>query len=110
MEKIAYLLIGGWIAVIGIFLTSGRGFYNRTIKVDFGANNILVGLIFIIIGIGIVIYSLHKKPKDFEDTVLICPKCEATFNRRDIIDQNCPQCNVKLEDLEGFYDRHPEKN
>ena len=39
---------------------------------------------------------------------LICPKCQNTYYKDDVKDKICTTCNVSLEKLEGFYERHPE--
>ena len=108
MTKIAYLFVGAWIAVIGFLLVVGRGFHFRGVKVDFGGTNALVGWTFIIMGIGIFVIALREKAKDFEDKFLICPKCKQPFNKKDVLGDRCPKCEVELEDLKGFYERHPE--
>ena len=38
----------------------------------------------------------------------ICYKCESIFDESQIT-MVCPKCSIKLEDLIGFYERHPEK-
>ena len=39
---------------------------------------------------------------------LICPECGRPYNTDDVPDRKCPTCNVLLEHLEGFFERHPE--
>lgn len=38
----------------------------------------------------------------------ICSKCGETYLLSDLKNLECPKCKVKVEDLEGFYRRHPE--
>jgi hypothetical protein len=40
----------------------------------------------------------------------ICYNCQSVFNVSEITSMVCAKCGGKLEDLKGFYDRHPEKN
>ncbi len=40
----------------------------------------------------------------------ICYNCGSVFNVSQITSMVCPKCGGKLEDLKGFYYRHPEKN
>jgi magnesium-transporting ATPase (P-type) len=40
----------------------------------------------------------------------ICYNCQSVFNIFEITSMVCTKCGGKLEDLKGFYDRHPEKN
>lgn len=37
----------------------------------------------------------------------ICPKCRTTYLGYTIKSRSCPQCGRNLEDVEGFYERHP---
>ncbi|WP_031481658.1 hypothetical protein [Maridesulfovibrio frigidus] len=62
----------------------------------------------------ILIAVLYKKPKRQQNISLyettICPECGKVY----IVgsgptDDICTKCTVKLEPLEGFYDRHPEQ-
>lgn len=75
---------------------------------DFTGYNIFFGGFLILIGFLILWSALRKKAKDFEEKLLICPKCKTSFNQKDITDGQCPRCEVQLEDLKGFYERHPE--
>jgi hypothetical protein len=34
-------------------------------------------------------------------------KCRSTFPGYSVNDSSCPKCSHDLEDLEGFYERHP---
>ena len=108
-QKILSLLLGTSLILYGIFTIIQRGYYSSKFDFyfDFGPYHYLLGAFITIVGVLFVYTSLRTKAKAFEDDILICPKCEASFNRKDITDQNCPQCNVKLEELEGFYERHP---
>lgn len=54
-------------------------------------------------GIG---YLLIKLKCAQHDSTVICPRCKTAFNNRRM--SRCPHCDVDLEPLEGFYDRHPE--
>jgi len=40
----------------------------------------------------------------------ICYNCQSVFNVSEITSMVCTKCGGKLEDLKGFYNRHPEKN
>jgi hypothetical protein len=108
MSRLFCLVTGVGIALFGFFLVIGREFYFRGTKVDFGDANILVGWIFVILGLVILVIAIRTKAKDFEEKFMICPKCKEPFNKKDIPDQRCPQCKAEVEDLDGFYERHPE--
>ena len=87
-----------------------RGYYSSKFDFyfDFGPYHYVLGIIITIVGVLFVYTSLTKKAKEFEDKFLICPKCNTPFNERDVPDGRCAKCKVDLEDIEEFYDRHPE--
>ncbi len=43
-----------------------------------------------------------------EDKILMCKECLQPFYRKNTVDELCPKCGISLEELEGFYERHPE--
>ena len=53
---------------------------------------------------GVVIKSVVKRP----DGYLICSECRSVFPVGDLSGTTCPKCAGHLEDLKGFYKRHPE--
>jgi len=104
-------IIGGSIFVFfGCVIILNPRFYDRLWSHywDFTDIKWLYGIVFIIIGIVFICYAWAKKAKDFEGKFLICTKCEETFEEKDAPSYQCPKCNAKLEDMEGFYERHPE--
>lgn len=40
---------------------------------------------------------------------VICVSCREPFPGTDTVESKCPNCGGPLEDLRGFYERHPEK-
>ena len=110
MNRFIVILTGLVTAIFGLSVITGPRFYDRLygrywdfteVKIPFGGALIVIGIIFFW-------SALRKKAKDFEDKFLICPKCKTPFNQKDVPDSRCPKCEVELEDLEGFYERHPE--
>ena len=75
-------VFGGLLALYTIFLTVS-GFYS--IK-----NN--------------VFKDIRKHAPSF----VICPNCLKTMRGRNVPNYLCPECNVLLENIVGFYDRHPD--
>ncbi|GEM_PF-2284327 len=54
---------------------------------------------------------LYKLPKKDPEQGTICPKCQTPFgveHGRAPKNNKCPDCNVELEPIDGFYERHPE--
>jgi len=60
------------------------------------------------LGVVVVISSFRKRTVEEEMGVLICPRCRKPYNKKDLQSTDCPECKVPLEQVEGFYDRHPE--
>ena len=110
MYKFMYILGGIILAVFGYRIIVRPKFYDHIYGRywDFTEIKWPFGVLFIIIGLFFILNALRKKAKDFEDRFLICPKCKEPFNKKGVFDERCPKCEVELEDLEGFYERHPE--
>ena len=66
----------------------------------------LTGVIFIIFGINNLIKSKHTHAKTPEN--YICPKCQTVWPATEIVDTFCLKCKLDLENLDGFYDHHPD--
>ena len=49
--------------------------------------------------------AFFETTKEYVIPNTICPRCQKPF-RPEIV--KCPGCKLKLEPLEGFYERHPE--
>ncbi len=49
-----------------------------------------------------------EQEKTNDMRVFICPQCETASSFAEVRNKMCPQCNIKMEPLDGFYDRHPE--
>jgi hypothetical protein len=107
------------------YMFAGFGIYfvvwwrgQDTISYEHAENVIYLVVIFSVI---ILVYSWHKafgavraimskefdKLPDIPETV-ICLKCGESFPGRDIKGSECAKYGGSLEDLRGFYERHPE--
>ena len=73
------------------------------------------GAFFIFAGIFYIIYVLLNAKKIIADKknakklekIVMCPNCRKPVFVKDIPGGKCQKCNIELEDVEGFYDRHP---
>jgi hypothetical protein len=110
MNKFWYILFGIAAGIWGVTIIfdpiqhSSR--YNYTW--DFTEVKWPLGGFLIILGSYILISSLRKKSSDFEEIVLMCPKCVVPYSKKALRNNLCPTCGTQLENLDGFYERHPE--
>ena len=66
-----------------------------------------VGYFAIQLGLVCIVSSFFmKKDKTFGEAT-ICPHCLTPYPE-DLLGTACPKCATPLENMEGFYDRHPE--
>ena len=116
MNRIFYILMGAVWGLLGISIIVNPSFYssylNRevdftAIKWPFGGGLIILGAFFIWSSFRKKTIEADKKAKD-EKKVLMCPKCIKPFYKKDCEDLKCPDCQAPLEELSGFYERHPE--
>lgn len=76
-----------------------------------------MGILFIVAGVFYGIYAItnrkriiehKKKQKEHDEQVLICENCKKPRYKHSVNDLICPECHGDLENLGGFYHRHPE--
>ncbi len=96
---------------IGFFcIKIGTGKASFLEKVPLSDENwYLVILGFVLVGIGLLGFCLLPQKKELSPDTKICPRCETVYDHKPRQDEKCPKCESKLEELKGFYDRHPEK-
>lgn len=102
-------LLGVLIIINPIFYSSylNREIDFTEIRWPFGGGLIILGVFFIWSSFRKKTIEADKKAMD-DKKVLMCPKCIKPFYKKDCQDLICPECQCPLEDLSGFYERHPE--
>lgn len=112
-DNIGGILLGFVLCVLGflIFFRS-EGFHTfYGFHVSFGPYHRYLGISIFVIGLAFIFLCLTAKArgyKEVEDTFVICPKCRDSFYERDVKEKICPKCKIKVEDVKGFYERHPD--
>jgi len=96
------ILVGYGIKIILVpkFFNSKYGMYH-----DFSAIKWPLGSGLIIAGVVAFVLAYMKAEVS---GLWMCKSCIKPFSRNNAPDLICPICNDKLEELEGFYERHPE--
>ncbi len=105
------LLFAGIVFIIGgITVIIKPVGYSHTYSMTFDFTNIKWPLSTIFIGIGIYClfeFVRRQQPK-FEINYWICPTCQESYKKLGSDEHICEKCNISLERLDGFFDRHPE--
>ena len=112
MSKFDVQLAGVVVIIIGIItiIDPGISLYFGSVHTDISDYNTPFAILLILIGI--YFFSLAEKKSSEEkkqNEYYICPDCLTPVEGKDIPDLKCLKCSTQLEELEGFYDRHPEK-
>jgi hypothetical protein len=111
-----FILMGLILGIFGVLIIIDPAFYSSYLHqyVDLSDVRWQVGLFFIVLGVLFVGSSFRKKAVEAENEykdqikVLMCPSCVKPFQKKNVPELKCPECERNLEDLVGFYDRHPE--
>lgn len=78
-----------------------------------GADADLIGKFSIGAGIVIIVWSLSSKniklPPAAASRTAMCANCLTPYSKQTLTETACPKCGGALEDLEGFYEKHPDK-
>ncbi len=110
MNKILSILLGVVLFSFGIGVIIHPQVYDakHDYHLDFSEIKWPFGIFLSIIGLFSIIYPLAKGAKYDADKYSMCPACMKPFSNENISNSRCPECGNDVEDLEGFYDRHPE--
>jgi ABC-type uncharacterized transport system permease subunit len=106
--RILYLISGVLSVYVGIVVWRHQELFYYGAYIHLGETSILVGIAIIAFGLGLLYVASRKSFTYNGEKYIVCPKCNESFSQRDVPNSLCPQCDVELEDLDGFYDRHPE--
>ena len=106
---IGSLLLGIVLILNGILLIIQPKFYSSKYHqvFDFTGMEWPYGGIQIILG-ALFIWSVFRKRMGLTNRTMMCPTCIKPFEIEHPYSEDCPVCGNILEDLSGFYDRHPE--
>jgi len=109
MNKFINTIFGVLLVAWGVILIFDRGYFSEKYRhyIDFGPYHYVFGLILLVCG-GAILLSVVRRKKTSDEKVVICPSCGRSYNQQDVPRMECPTCQVELEDLKGFYDRHPD--
>ena len=116
MGRIFFILLGVVWGFFGFLIIINPVFYHSElryhfdfteIKWPFGGGLIILGCFFIWSSLRKNAIDAETKAED-EKNILMCPKCVKPFFKKDVPTSRCPDCQDPLEDLSGFYERHPE--
>lgn len=110
MYNIFLGLIYIWVAydiyTTGYFLPSiGNILYFGMMKIPFSILLFIIG-VYHIVFYKRVKYTRKNDLFDESKYYSICPKCEKSFVTSELKDRMCPYCDVKTENLEGYYDNN----
>lgn len=110
--RISFCVIG-LISLCGsyVFLSSEYGYWKGT-YIFVGKGRYLISFGFGIMGILFIIYGLKKNIKPiplFGNVYFKCIGCGAVISESDAKSSQCPKCGDVLEELKGFFERHPDK-
>ncbi len=116
MRRISYIILGVLIGLFGLGILINPIIYHTGLRYQFDFTDVRwpFGGGLIILGAFFIWSSFRKKAIETEKTsrdekkVLMCPKCIKPFYKKDCEDLKCPDCQAPLEELSGFYERHPE--
>lgn len=107
--KLLYLI--GGISSIGLgykVLTQGGWWSVKSeAYISFGNAKTPVGILAIVIGGLLCINAIFGKWR--KKNPLICPKCDEIIEYSPAKEMHCVMCGTEMEELKGFYERHPKR-
>jgi hypothetical protein len=108
-SRIIYIL-AGILLFMASLITLEKDYFNWYGKRFFiGKGKYAVAIAIMISGLSAIFLALRKNFKPFYfTTYLKCLGCNKLFEDKKTSNFLCPHCGGQLEELNGFYDRHPE--
>ncbi len=115
MNRLFFIIMGLVFGLLGILIIINPIYYSSYFNRELNLTDIkwLYGGGLFIMGCFFLWSSFSKKTIEAENRakdgkiVLMCPKCVKPFYKKDCDDMKCPVCQAPLEELLGFYERHP---
>lgn len=101
-----YAILGGIEAIHKkIVLAHYLVYYSGTEAEYVGYFGIGAGLLF---AVWSLFMKLPDKSHSPQSAFMICVTCQEPYSKQSLKISSCPKCGGMLEDLSGFYDRHPD--
>jgi len=108
--KFFYTIIGCSLTIFGIQIIYDPIFHDtkHNYTFDFSEVKWPFGILLTLLGIGFLYFTFRKRFEESNSDFLICPTCQKPFDPKDIEENQCTTCGTDLENLNGFFERHPE--
>jgi hypothetical protein len=108
-SRIIYIL-AGILLLITSLITLEKDYFNwYGGRFFIGKGRYSIAIVIMISGALAIFVALRKSFKPFYyTTYLKCLNCNKVFGDKKTSNLLCPNCGGQLEELDGFYDRHPE--
>lgn len=111
MERIVVGFIGIMLVLIGLGTLIDPVIHHHPVYgVDIDFSNIKWPFSILAITFGMVCLFVSNSKKFMDNCNWICPQCDkvVTLNDNGGV-HHCKKCDYRLEKLQGFYERHPER-
>jgi hypothetical protein len=107
IHRIVYIIMGILVIFAGFDVLDRGSFYYFGLDVKVG-NEIYLSVLIILLGLFFIWMALRKQFTNTHIKVFKCIRCGRLVQTNTLEKLSCPFCGDKLEDLEGFFERHPE--
>lgn len=108
--QFSYIVLGFFLAILGVGVIFHPIFHDKKHNFIFDFTEVKwpFGVFLTLLGVGFLYFSFRKRPNGSIPGFFICPACRTPYDKKDIHENQCPTCGAGLENLAGFYERHPE--
>ena len=110
-NRILSVFAGVLLAFLGwtVLLKGGFYWYTYGRYFEFGRFRWLIGGLLMLSSLVLTWTGIRPRGRySRRSSTVVCPKCEKPYDARERQMTICAGCKVRLEPIEGFYDRHPE--
>lgn len=107
--RILFLIAGILTIISGIDVIRNKAFHYFGYGIDLSSSSLSIGILIACFGAALI-YMASRKNFLFvkKEKYLKCTQCGKVYNVDSKLSKSCRDCNGELDDLEGFFTRHPE--
>jgi len=106
--RILFLIVGILIIISGIDVFRNKAFHYFGYGIDLSNSSFSIGILITCFGVAFI-YIASRKNFSFvkKENYLKCTQCGKIYNAETKLNKTCTDCYGELDDLEGFFIRHP---
>jgi len=107
--RILFFTAGLLIIISGIDVIRNKSFHYFGYNIDLSNSSLSIGILIACFGAAVIYLAFREKFTFVKSEIYFkCTQCGKVYDAEGELNKSCTDCDGELDDLEGFFDRHPE--